>query len=264
MSFESLLSLATICNKYNTVSPCRPYIDEWLDQQEEYEFKMQTAWIYWVFGYTLKLNALVWYAVDTLSRDDQGRSHDLRYGIEQMKVPGLLSMLLFRFPKIKGLKECVDSVKERRTTVMLEITQRFSENVNTFIGNTMSCKRCGDNLEAGQLCHAWLASQLTCPVLDFLPSISLESSSAMRMEMAMYEIELKTYVDPTNLYHLTHKDCTRAAMRAVRKDIRVASSLSRRHYDYVVQQEKKRTGRDTVECSFERLCSSDSSGLTQL
>lgn len=100
MSGDTLVLLATLCDKYDLAHICRDYIDEWLIQIEPSEALLDTSdrlWIYWVFGYPQNAKQMMALAINSVTRDKEARWITSEPGkpVED-RPPGLLGMFNFK------------------------------------------------------------------------------------------------------------------------------------------------------------------------
>lgn len=96
ISGDTLVLLATLCNKYELVHICRAYINGWLIQIDPSEAFLDTSdrlWIYWIFGCPIKAKQMMALAINRVTRDKEGRWITSGSGkpVEDRR-PGLLGM----------------------------------------------------------------------------------------------------------------------------------------------------------------------------
>lgn len=79
VSYVQLVSMATICDKYDTVAICRPFIQDWvqlwlLNQKASLlQNNEHWLWIFWVFGYEAEFCELVDDLRHRVYTDSKGR-----------------------------------------------------------------------------------------------------------------------------------------------------------------------------------------------
>lgn len=96
MSGDTLVSLATFCDRYDIAPICREHIDGWLIQTEQSEVLVNTLdrlYVYLVFGYPIKAKQMMALAINSVERDKEGRWITLGSGkpVED-RPPGLLGI----------------------------------------------------------------------------------------------------------------------------------------------------------------------------
>jgi hypothetical protein len=74
---EKLVEVATICDKYDTVAVCRPFIRDWIAPWIKSRRFMKEGnegflWIAWVFGYRREFTWLAWALQFSIHTDEAG------------------------------------------------------------------------------------------------------------------------------------------------------------------------------------------------
>lgn len=90
---ESLVNVATLCDKYGMVAICRPFIPGWLDDKHAFPFSCSNAeslWVLWVFGYETEFTKIAKKLSLSIYIDDRGNCKTPKHTLlEDLMPPGM-------------------------------------------------------------------------------------------------------------------------------------------------------------------------------